>query len=200
MQSTENSTGISENVLSRELTEMGFTNEYIERQKERNFPELSDQDRGFAIEYIQNGYSHTDAAEKVGRARSAGKKLLANPLVAAYIKFLQEGMWQESLITHHFVEMKYFELLDMAMGEEEINLVDKDGHQFQAKITDISNAVKIVDKMSLMNGHSQKPEDKGKGNISIRIDNNAWLGEPPEGQSIGITIDQNALETDDASS
>lgn len=197
MQSTKNSTGISEDVPARELTDMGITSSLIEREKELGFPKLDPQERAFAIEYINNGYDHCSAADKVGRSRNAGRKLLANPLVAAFIKNLQDSIWQESIITHHFIEMKYMELLDMAMGETEIRVITKDG-VFEERITDISNAVKIVDKMSVMNGHSEIPDKKGSGGVTVRIDMNAWLGsQPPEEERVGITIDMEALESNE---
>ena len=196
MQSTENSTGISENVPARELTDVGYSKECIERQKQLGFPNLTDQERGFAIDFIQNGYDHCLSAEKVGKSRSYGKKFLANPIVAAFIKHLQADIWQESIITHHFVEMKYMELLDMAMGEEEIRMVDKDGNEFRGKLTDITNSVKIIEKMSNMNGHSEKKSKGGEGGVTIKIDMNAFLGSggPKELGNVGVTIDMDKLD------
>ena len=160
----------------------------LELEIESNWPSLCPQEKGFALEYIENGFDHREAAKTVGRAKAAGIKLLRKPLVHAYISHLQKQYVQESLFTQQFYEAKLLELYEMAVGDVEVPMVDSDGEQFKAKKFHGSLALNILKERGLTTGVA-KPEERGPGGVKVVIDMGALLGNAPvttEGEFVEI--------------
>lgn len=182
MQSTDNTPTISEAKFksgpSNELTAKSALcdDAYLEKQQAENFPDLSDQLRAFAQEYVTNGYKHREAAIEVGRAASGALKLVRNPLVCAYVRYLQDIRVDSSYVTKDFMDAKLEELQDMAMGEADIAVVLADGTETQAKKFQGELALKVLQKRGELSGAAKPAETGQGGSVSVHIDVGALLG------------------------
>ena len=110
-----------------------YNSELIDRNKSNGWEDLTHEQKAFAYEYLNNGFNHNKAASTLGLGKSAGRRLLANPLVRAFINHLQEETQSHSLVTKQFVDAVYMNLLPKLMGEEKVNIVTASGAEMQAK-------------------------------------------------------------------
>lgn len=149
---------------------------YLDKQREQDFPDLCEQLRAFCHEYVANGYDHRQAAIEVGRAASGASKLLRNPLVRHYVRYLQDIRMDSSFVTKDFMEAKLSEMMEMAMGEVEIPVVLADGEQHNVKKFQGELALKILQKRGELSGAAKPAETSGGGNVSVHIDVGALLG------------------------
>lgn len=196
MSSTTNSTQIIEAATASGLILGDDTGLYVERQIENGWPDLEPSQIAFAHEYVANGYSHRNAAEKINRAASSGLTLLRDPLTRAYISYLQREQHEETLITTGFVEAQMMRLYEMAIGDEEVNMVDSDGHEFTAKQFQGQLAFSIVKEFGNSVGYS-KVQENNSSKVTIHLDVGALTGRPPvtiEAEDGEIINDNNSQE------
>jgi hypothetical protein len=129
-------------------------------------------------------YDPRRAASAVERSPNAGIKLLRNPKIAKFIKILSDELAAESLITRDMVQYELLNgYLPMAKGQVAINGVDRDGVQFEAKVTNMAAYGKALDLMAKHSGFTV-PEVVS-GGLTININHDA----------MGITIEGEKVES-----
>lgn len=130
--------------------------------------ELEPQERMFCYEYLTD-YNPPAAAKRVGRSRSAGRKLLRNPKIARFIKLLSDELAADSLITRDMVQYELLhEYLPRARGDVEIQALDRDGMQVEGKVTNMAAYGKAIDMMAKHSGFTV-PEVVA-GGLTINVD------------------------------
>jgi len=138
---------------------------------------LTPQERLFCHEYLVE-FNHRAAATKVGLSPNSGIRFLRKPLITQYIKLLTEELAHESIITRDMVQYELIhEYLPRAKGEIPVHGVDRDGIQFEAKITNMAAYGKAIDMMAKHSGFTV-PEVV-RGGLTININHEA----------LGITIE-----------
>ena len=122
--------------------------------------------RAFCIEYVTNGYNHREAATKVGFSPNMGVKLKREPLCAAFINHLQTEYLAESIVTKQSLDAYLDRLEDIAMGDEEIDIVTGMGEAISAKKFHPDLAIKVYQEKAKLHG---VVEDKGKGGGTVEV-------------------------------
>ena len=187
MSSTSNTQGVSQNDLIPAIAHELVTKTDIDNQKAGNWPALSDQDRAFGYEYIQNGYDHRLAASEVGYSPDSGIKLKRRPYVAAFIQHLQEQMHESNFVVKGFIDARLDDLYDMAIGEVEVPLVLGDGTEKTAKKFHGGLALQILQERSKTHG-IVKEEKTNHAQVIVNIDMGMALGQKDVN---GVTIEGN---------
>lgn len=150
----------------------------IQRNKQNGWEDLPAQKRAFAMKYIID-YKHRGAAVEVGYSADHGIQLLRDPIVAAYIATLQEIQHTSDIITKDFINANYLQLLEMAMGEVDINMVLPNGDEISAKKTSVSDATNILKELSKSTEYERDTGMK-TAPVNIQIDFGAIMnGAPP---------------------
>ena len=172
--SAGSSQGIDQNVP--EVTASDEWDTYITTQIDRDWDEFEDKKRAFCDEYLENGYDHCNSAETNGYSRKRGHKLLQEPMVQEYIHWMETSRRSRSYISRPFLDAKLLETLDEASGEVDVQMVDKDGVQFQAKKYNGQLKLAILQEMGKMSGISKPEIQEGAGGVQVIIDVGALLG------------------------
>ena len=115
-----------------ELYDPDEVNAQIERNRKNGFEDLTLPERAFAHQYIID-YDHRRAAVDTGFGADAGIRLVRKPLIAAYIKALQDEDLVADTITRDFVRAQMLNLLPKLMGDEEIPVVLSNGANILAR-------------------------------------------------------------------
>jgi hypothetical protein len=132
--------------------------------------ELDSQERMFCYEYLTD-YNPVRAAVDVGRAGSAGRKFLRTPKIARFIRLLSDELIADSLITRDMVQYELLhEYLPRARGDVAINGVDRDGIEFEGKVTNMAAYGKALDMMSKHSGFTVPEVVAGGLSININFD------------------------------
>lgn len=147
---------------------------YLTEQRQNGFTALSQRDRRFALDFIQSG-SYVEASKAAGVSTAVGRRLMRNPLVSAFISYLNQRQEHYSLIDAGFIETQYLSLFAKLIGEDDIPMVDKEGGQFQGKKFDGPAAVSALRDMAKISGHY-----KEESNLTVEM-------------SAKLTDDQRAL-------
>ena len=149
---------------------------------------LTPQERLFCHEYLVE-FDHRGAAEKVGLSPNSGIRFLRKPLITQYIKHLTDELAHESIITRDMVQYELIhEYLPRAKGVIPVHGVDRDGVQFEAKITNMAAYGKAIDMMAKHSGFTV-PEVV-RGGLTININHEA----------LGITIEGECEDGSESSS
>jgi hypothetical protein len=152
-----------ESALTKELSEQAAPSELRLAEQE-----LEPQERLFCYEYLTD-YNAPRAAVHVGRARNSGRLLLRKPAIARFIRLLGDELIADSLITRDMVQYELLhEYLPRARGDIAIQGVDRDGIQFEGKITNMAAYGKAIDLMSKHSGFTV-PEVVA-GGLTINVD------------------------------
>ena len=126
----------------------------LERQLANGWADVEERDKAFSVEYLTNGFNHCNAAESVGLSRSSGMRKLRNPLVSAFISYLQEQNSSAKLITQQFVEAQYLEILPKLKGDEDVDMVDlKTGESFRARKFHSAEIVSVLRDLGKSSGY-----------------------------------------------
>lgn len=141
----------------------------LARERNNGFESLTPNRRAFCHEYITNGYKHREAAKSVGIAAASGIRVLREPLVGAYISYLQSMQQTSAIITKDYINAQYMALYDMATGLEPQCLVTADGDEFMAKKTELGTAHNILKEMSKSTDYAQETGNKVAA-VSVNID------------------------------
>ena len=149
----------------------------IERNRDSGWPDLPDQRKGFGYIYLSNGYNHREAAKKVGFSKNSGMKILREPLVSAFIQYLQEKHFTTSIITKQFVEDQYLQILPYLKGEEEIPIVNGQGGTANVKKFHASELTAVLRDLSKVTGY-QKEDESNKNITNIQINYGAVISSP----------------------
>ncbi len=142
----------------------------VERHVANGFIDMEERDKAFAVEYITNGFRHLEAAESVGLSRSSGLTKLRDPIIGAFIGYLQEQNNTAKLITTQFIETQYLEILPKLKGEEEIDMVDlKDGVSFKVKKFHSAELVSVLRDLGKSSGYIAPEVGGGGGTVNVQV-------------------------------
>lgn len=130
----------------------GELSKFLAEQRENGFLDLDQNKRLFALEFVQTG-SYVESAAKAGVASDTGRRWLKDPLVSCFINYLNQQKEHYSLIDASFVESQYLGLFAKLVGEEEVDIVDKDGLAIRRKKFHASEAVAALRDMAKISGH-----------------------------------------------
>lgn len=129
---------------------------------------LDPQERLFCYEYLVD-FDPRRAAKTVGRSRRAGIRLLRTPNISRYIKLLGDELAQESLISRDMVQYELLHnYLPMAKGDKSIKGIDRDGIQWDAKVTNMAAYKGALDLMSKHSGFTAA--EVVSGGLTINVD------------------------------
>jgi hypothetical protein len=171
--------------------ELSKTQELVKRNQEMDWPDLSEQKRAFALNYVLH-YNHRKAAEEVHLNPDLGLRIVREPLVAAYIKYLQDEQSITNFITEDFVRTQYLNLLPKLMGEEEVAIITGAGDAITECKFFPGEATNVIKELA----KSTKFYEDGSGNaapVQVNIDMGALLGSSIE-EVKGVTIEQKEEE------
>lgn len=141
-------------------------NAYLAEQRENGFLGLAQDKRLFGLTFVETG-SYIQASDKAQVSRETGKRWLTDPLVSCFINYLNQQKEHYSLIDASFVESQYLSLFAKLMGEDEVDMVDKEGFPMSRKKFHASEAVAALRDMAKISGHYK--EDNSL-NIKITSD------------------------------
>jgi hypothetical protein len=175
-QSGGNSSGhtLLPNPQSDESRLAGEWDSYIDSQKRHDWIDLSNEERAFATEYLENGYNHREAAEAVGRAASGAFRLLNKPLVREYIHFTESSRRARRIVSERFLDAQLSQLYDQSIGLEEIDLVTGSGLKLRAKKHQGQLALAIIQERAKLSGVA-KPE-QADTQVNVIINEAALIG------------------------
>lgn len=125
---------------------------YLDEQRQNGFLDLPQDKRAFALEFIQSG-SYVEASNAIGIQTATGRRWLRDPLISAFIQYLNQQKEHYSLIDAGFIETQYLILLSKLLGEEAVPMVDKDGTAFLAKKFHSSEAVGCLRDLAKVSGN-----------------------------------------------
>ena len=160
---------------------------FIEKNQTEDWPDLTAVKRAFAIEYVMNGYNHRDAAETLNVPKDRGIRLLRDPLVAAYVKTLQDDQRTNGLITRDFINAQYMTLYEMATGQKAHPFVAGGEILNEARV-DMPSAISILKEMSKSTDYEKAPSTV-KGGVSIHLNLGSLLGNDQVEVSIEAPVD-----------
>lgn len=121
--------------------------EHLESNRLNGFADLPANHRIFALEYFKEP-DRFKAAEVAGIAKSGALRVLRDPLVQEFLKYLRDKQEHYTLIDKGFIEVQYLNLFGKLIGEEDVQMVDKDGVAFTAKKFHASEAVSALRDMA----------------------------------------------------
>jgi len=125
---------------------------YLDEQRQNGFLDLPQDKRAFALEFIQTG-SYIEASKSAEIQTATGRRWLRDPLVAAFIQYLNQQKEHYSLIDAGFIETQYLVLLGKLLGEESVPMVTSDGASYSAKKFHSSEAVGCLRDLAKISGH-----------------------------------------------
>lgn len=167
---------------------------WLEQNRQNGFADLSPQHRSFCYEYLRT-YNHHQAAEEVGVPKVMALRTLKNPLVQAFIAYLNQKKEHFTLIDAAFIEVQYLSLYSKLIGEEEVPLQDKNGDMFLAKKFHASESVSALRDMAKSTKFFK--EGSGQGGVNINFDLGA-LGITSKGKDItaraSVEIDEDVID------
>lgn len=178
--------------LMQDLTLSGDTDENIKYNKENGWPDLTPIQRAFGFQFLVCR-SPRKAAEEVGMSPNRGAVWLRNPLVSAFVQYLQEAQAIRFGIDADFAMMEMLESLDKFKGEEAINMIDRDGMEISGKKFHPEQYLGIMKEFNKVAG-LYKDSKANQGSVSINMDFGA-LGLSLD-QAKGITIEGKRADED----
>lgn len=140
---------------------------WLEANRQNGFMDLPQQHRAFVLEYIKT-HDRFDACDVAGISRNQSLKVLRDPLVQEFIKYLNEQKQHYSLIDASFIEVQYLSLYGKLLGEEEVAMVDKDGNTLVRKKFHASESVAALRDMAKMSGvYKEDPVSPVNVNVNL---------------------------------
>jgi|GEM_PF-4804341 len=143
----------------------GELNSFLAEQRENGFLALPQPKRLFGLNFTETG-SYAKASEAASISNDTGRRWLRDPLVSAFISYLNQQKEHYSLIDASFVESQYLVLLAKLLGEEEVPMVNKDGATFLGRKFHSSEAVAALRDMAKISGHY-----KDDSTITVQVTN-----------------------------
>lgn len=163
--------------------------ELIDRNIESNFADLEPQKRAFALSYVID-YDHRRAAMEAGIKPNRGFSLLRDPLVSAFIKFLQDELQISNIITADFIKAQYLALIPKLAGQEDIPIILPDGEQIEGKKFYPGELTNVLKELAKSTKFYEDGSGQG-GGVNITIDVGALTGDQTSVAMIkGSTIEQ----------
>ena len=124
---------------------------------------LDDRRKAYAVAFVDEGYSHVRAADRLGIAHAEALRLQRDSLVQACIQDIQSQLQGVSFLNEAWVDAKIAEMFPMVMGEVDVPMVDaKTGSRYTAKKFMPEVAVRLLDLKV-----PKKPTGAGTGAVSI---------------------------------
>lgn len=96
------------------------------------WPVLSDDEKAFAIAYIDNAYSLAGAARTLGITRTSCDQMFRNQAVKRAISEVQDALDGIDFLNEKWVKAQLLRIFPMAMGDEPVPMVTNTGEEVVA--------------------------------------------------------------------
>jgi hypothetical protein len=163
----------------RSLDEESFK-KTMEEQATLGWPDVTDQEKVFVVRYLVD-FNHKKAAEESGIDPDKALRVLRDPLINAYTKWLRRGLEARELLTREMVAHHWLEALPKLRGEEEIPLVTKDGQQTKGKKYHASEYVRALVELSRITNLTPEEIHQSKPSVQVNLNFGGMLA---PGQSL----------------
>lgn len=146
----------------------------LEYNRSNDWVDVPAKAKVFAHEFSVVG-NLTSACRAVGIGRERGARLLKDPLVSAYVAYLQETLVLDTLITRSFVELGLLDVYEKCMGEVDVPNVTKDGDVVMAPRFNAAGAMSALKEMKPLAGMNKEEGVDGHG-VTVKIDLHGFTG------------------------
>lgn len=106
---------------------------------------LRENERAFAMAYVEAGYSLAKTVEDLKITRNQGNKLLARPDIRRAVMEVQNDIDSIDFLNEKWVKAQIMRLFPMVMGEEDVPVIDAQGNQAGARQFFPAIAMKILE-------------------------------------------------------
>ena len=96
------------------------------------WPVLSNDEKAFAVAYIDNAYSIAGAARTLGIARASCDQMFRNQAVKRAISEVQDALDGIDFLNEKWVKAQLLRIFPMAMGDEPVAMVTNTGEEINA--------------------------------------------------------------------
>jgi hypothetical protein len=148
----------------------------LDYNKANGWPDVTPQQKLFSREFAHIGIlSRACKASKVSTAKAV--MWVRDPLISAYIGYIQEELSSRSLLTRQFVELSLLEQYEKANGNIDIPIVDRNGDVIMAPRWNGQVALGVLKEMGSMIDIGKRPESKG---VTVNINLDSFVGRTVE--------------------
>lgn len=145
------------------LTTLLPNSSLIESARANGYLALDPIHRNVAIEFVVSGQSIAALALSMGLTKNDVRKIINDPLTRAFIADLQAEVAQHKIINAAWVETQVLAVWPKLTGEEEVDIVGKDGSQIKAK------KFHSAEVTSILKHFSGNADQKGLGGTQVII-------------------------------
>lgn len=142
--------------------------ELITFNRENGWPDLSAESQLFAMAYVET-YNMSDSAQAANISLVDARKLLRDPIFVSFVNDLQSHLNTRTVISKDFVHLQWLKLLPKLMGEEPVDMVDKNGEGYQERRFHASEAVSLVKELGKIVGVYDGHNDGEDGSVPLNI-------------------------------
>jgi hypothetical protein len=103
----------------------------VEKERLAGFPSLNSVQRQIALEFVLSGATLAALAKEMDIPRPAINRMLADPILRAFIAELQKEMAVHRLLNEQWVESQILKNLPKFEGEEPIPIITREGDQVE---------------------------------------------------------------------
>jgi predicted DNA-binding protein YlxM (UPF0122 family) len=175
--------------MSNDLTP---TQSLVETNRQNGWPDLTDQVRAIAMEYVASGYSMASVMKELDISRETVSRTLKQPLVKAYVAELQKDDYTSAMISRSFVQSSLLAMLPKLAGEEDVPMVDSNGDQIYRKKFFPGEMKGVLETLGKSTDFQQ--DQGGTGGVNVQINFGDVLS--GEGKVPNVTIDNGGPNAD----
>jgi hypothetical protein len=136
----------------------------VEHERLAGFPTLDAIQRQLAIEFVISGATLKALADTLDLSLPMIRRLMADPILRAFISDLQKEMAVHRLINEQWVEAQILKNLPKFEGEEPIPVVTRDGDQV------MRNKFHSKELVALYKAFGGNADQKKNGGVHVTID------------------------------
>lgn len=144
----------------RSLDEESFK-KTMEEQVKLGWPDVEEQYKAFVSKYLID-FNYHSAAIAVGIDPKSAIKILRDPLVNAYVKWMRQGLEARDLMTRELVVHKWLETLPELRGDVAVPFVTKMGENVMVRKYHASEYVRALVELSRITNLTPQESLAGK--------------------------------------
>lgn len=156
-------------------------NRQIDRYNKNGWKDFDADLKAFSYYYLEH-YNHRKAAQAIGRPAGSGISLIRNPLVSAFIGYLQEKRNITNIITADFVRSQYLDLIPKLAGEVPIPMVNSDGDEYMVHKFHSNELISVLKELGKSTKFYENGSGQGGGQVQVSLNFGGVMseGERPE--------------------
>lgn len=151
----------------RSLDEESLRNTFLEQER-LGWPDVTDQEKLFVVKYLVS-FNHRKAAEEVGLDPESSLKMLRDPLINAYAKWMRKGIEARDLLTREMVAHRWLEAIPELRGDEAVPCVTKDGEEVMARKYHGPELIRALVELSKISGLTPTEEMGKKAGVQVTL-------------------------------